>query len=144
MLIYIKYMAENNFLNEYIGGVIKLQRTKKDLTQSKLGDLLGVSFQQVQKYENGKNQTPIEKLYQMVKIFECGISDFFPNSLQKKKSSLKAAEAKNDTFFNEEDADSIELVILRKLINEIPKESRKQYIKAAKALATSFKKEAIK
>lgn len=48
-----------------IGRKIKLFRQKAGLTQEKLAEILGVTFQQVQNYENGKNKLNTDKLQQV-------------------------------------------------------------------------------
>ena len=42
-------------IDKKIGSVIRMRRLKLGLTQADLGNALGVSFQQIQKYENGAN-----------------------------------------------------------------------------------------
>ena len=48
----------NNYdeINEYIGNQIKFRRRSLGITQEELSSYLGVTFQQIQKYENGKNR----------------------------------------------------------------------------------------
>ena len=42
-------------VDKKIGSVIRMQRVKVGMSQTELGDALGVTFQQIQKYELGKN-----------------------------------------------------------------------------------------
>ena len=42
-------------VNKTIGSVIRMQRVKLGISQAELGNALGVTFQQIQKYENGTN-----------------------------------------------------------------------------------------
>ncbi len=51
-----------------IGERLKLFRVMKKVSQSVAGEQVGVTFQQIQKYEGGTNRTPISKLY-MLAIF---------------------------------------------------------------------------
>ena len=52
------YSIEN--FNAKIGKIIRGHRVIKKMTQKDLGDLVGVTFQQIQKYENGKNRVSLE------------------------------------------------------------------------------------
>lgn len=52
-------------------------RLQSGLTQQQVGAFLDVSYQQIQKYEKGKNKIPIDKLYLLAQIYELSIDDFF-------------------------------------------------------------------
>jgi len=49
------------------------------MTQTGLGERLGITFQQIQKYESGKNRVSPSKLHRISEIFEVPISFFFPD-----------------------------------------------------------------
>ncbi len=72
-------MAERlpNPIDFIVGQNIRLQRLKKGLSQEALADRLGLTFQQVQKYEKGVNRTSASRLAQMASIFGVGITAFF-------------------------------------------------------------------
>jgi transcriptional regulator with XRE-family HTH domain len=54
-------------INELIGRHIRFHRLRKGMSQSKLGKSLGVSFQQVQKYERGANRVPSSSLIRIAR-----------------------------------------------------------------------------
>jgi transcriptional regulator with XRE-family HTH domain len=54
-----------------------MRRLMLDMSQTKLGDDLGVTFQQVQKYENGTNRISASRLHQISHILQVPISFFF-------------------------------------------------------------------
>ncbi len=58
-----------------IGQRIKIQRRAKGLSQDALGDQLGISFQQVQKYEQGVNRVGAARLKQISRILEVSTDD---------------------------------------------------------------------
>jgi len=64
-------------IDRYIGKKIKLKRIQLRLSQANLGNFLGVSFQQIQKYESGSNRIPVSRLYKLVKVFNLGLDYFF-------------------------------------------------------------------
>jgi transcriptional regulator with XRE-family HTH domain len=45
----------DHLIDKKIGSVIRMQRVKLGMSQMELGEALGVTFQQIQKYENGRN-----------------------------------------------------------------------------------------
>ncbi len=56
---------------------LKKVRLENGLTQTDLANKLGVTFQQVQKYENGKNRISAGKLFIAAHILGCGLGDLY-------------------------------------------------------------------
>ena len=54
-----------------------MRRKLLGMNQTKLGDALGMSFQQVQKYENGKNRISASRLYDLPQVLDVSIEHFF-------------------------------------------------------------------
>ena len=65
-------------IDEHVGKKLRHFRTLTNMTQTQLAEGLGVSFQQVQKYETGSNRVSASKLYEAAKLMKVPISDFFP------------------------------------------------------------------
>ncbi len=57
--------------------VARLRRTLLGMSQTDIADALGLTFQQVQKYENGKNRISASRLYQLSLIFGVPVAYFF-------------------------------------------------------------------
>ena len=64
-------------IDKVIGRNIRIHRLARKMSQTELGDQLGVSFQQVQKYENGTNRVGSGRLYQIAAILGVHVSTFF-------------------------------------------------------------------
>jgi transcriptional regulator with XRE-family HTH domain len=62
----------------YVGGRVRALRQVKGMSQTDLGKELGVTFQQVQKYEKGTNRLSAGRLSQMAELFGVAISAFYP------------------------------------------------------------------
>ena len=60
-----------------VGAKIKRLRKKAGVSQSDLARILGLSFQQVQKYESGDNRVSASRLYEMAQILNATPGDFF-------------------------------------------------------------------
>lgn len=60
-----------------IGARIKERRRAAGLSQEKLGVALGVTFQQVQKFENGKNRIAASQLFTVAGALGVEVADFF-------------------------------------------------------------------
>ena len=77
-------------IDVHVGGRVRLRRMLVGMSQEKLGDLLGLTFQQVQKYEKGANRIGAGRLYQIARILDVPVQFFFddmPQSAAPAKSS---------------------------------------------------------
>jgi transcriptional regulator with XRE-family HTH domain len=66
-----------NAVDEHIGKRVKARRLVIDLSQEKLADLVGVTFQQIQKYENGVNRIAASRLWEMARALGVSVSYFY-------------------------------------------------------------------
>lgn len=62
-----------------IGRLIKRFRFRKGLSQMGLAELIGVSYQQIQKYESGKSSISIERLFDIAEALDIPVTRFFPS-----------------------------------------------------------------
>src|SRR5688572_10552416 len=60
-----------------VGKRIRARRRELGLSQAKLGDLIGVTFQQVQKYEQGTNRISASRLGRVADVLQVRVNDFF-------------------------------------------------------------------
>lgn len=72
----MEYRVESIDLDSFIGRKVKKKRSELGMSQGKLGRFLGVSFQQIQKYENGKNRISASTLLQISRILGVDFSYF--------------------------------------------------------------------
>jgi transcriptional regulator with XRE-family HTH domain len=71
-----------NPIDVHVGSRLKLRRTMIGMTQEKLGEQLGVTFQQVQKYEKGVNRIGASRLQEISRILDVPVSFFFEDVRQ--------------------------------------------------------------
>jgi transcriptional regulator with XRE-family HTH domain len=64
-------------IDKKIGWVIRMHRVKSGMSQSELGKALGVSFQQIQKYENGKNAIVSSRIADLCQALEITPNELF-------------------------------------------------------------------
>jgi len=64
-------------IDAHVGGRIRLRRTMMGMSQERLGEALGLTFQQVQKYERGVNRVGASRLFDLSRILDVPISFFF-------------------------------------------------------------------
>lgn len=60
-----------------IGGLIRDRRAAAGLTQAELGKAIGVTFQQVQKYERGVNRVSAAALLKVADALQCNVADLY-------------------------------------------------------------------
>ncbi len=63
----------------HVGARIRLRRTLLGMSQERLGDALGLTFQQVQKYERGVNRVGASRLFDLSRILDVPINFFYEN-----------------------------------------------------------------
>ena len=66
-----------NPIDVHVGSRVRLRRTLLGMSQEKLGEALGLTFQQVQKYERGANRVGASRLYDLSRVLDVPVSYFF-------------------------------------------------------------------
>lgn len=66
-----------NPIDRHVGSRVRMRRMMLSMSQEKLGDALGLTFQQVQKYEKGANRIGASRLQQISGILQVPVSFFF-------------------------------------------------------------------
>ncbi len=64
-------------IDSHVGTRVRLRRTLLGMSQEKLGEALGLTFQQVQKYERGVNRIGASRLFDLARVLDVPISFFF-------------------------------------------------------------------
>ena len=68
---------KNHAVDRHLGARVRFARIEKRISQGALGEQLGISFQQVQKYELGKDRISASQLMNIARILDKDISFFF-------------------------------------------------------------------
>ncbi len=66
-----------NPIDKHVGSRVRMRRMMLSMSQEKLGDALGLTFQQVQKYEKGTNRIGASRLQQISNILQVPVAFFF-------------------------------------------------------------------
>ncbi len=81
----------------HVGGRLRIRRTLLGLSQTALGEALGLTFQQVQKYERGANRMGSSRLYDLARVLDVPIKYFFddmPTAVAASSPTLGGGRAK--------------------------------------------------
>ena len=110
----------------HVGRKIREARVLKDLSQTALATKVGITFQQLQKYENAHNRVSCSRLYAIAQVLEVPVQAFFAGA--------------SDTMHQEPDFESFDVPVgipldLATAYSRLTPDLRRNLSKAAKALA---------
>lgn len=80
-----------NPIDVHVGSRVRLRRTLLGMSQEKLGEAIGLTFQQVQKYERGTNRIGASRLFDLSRVLDVPVSFFFDDMADSMKASSPAA-----------------------------------------------------
>jgi transcriptional regulator with XRE-family HTH domain len=121
-----------NEIDNHIGQKLKFRRLMIGKTLDDIGKIVGVSFQQIQKYERGQNSVSCSRLFNLAQVLKVDPSYFF-EELVSKTTSLNDSSASFDYKVNGNDKELINLI---KSYNGIQDSTvRKKIIDLAKSLS---------
>lgn len=86
-----------NSIDAYVGSRVRMQRLVRGMSQEKLGEQLGVTFQQVQKYEKGTNRIGASRLQHIASVLGVPVSFFFQQESNEPLSLDGVGEFTNQT-----------------------------------------------
>lgn len=72
-----KTPGQPNPIDIHVGARLRQRRTLLGMSQGKLGDTVGLTFQQIQKYERGANRIGASRLYDLSRVLDVSIAYFF-------------------------------------------------------------------
>lgn len=83
----------------HVGQRLRQRRTLLGMSQDKLGEAVGLTFQQIQKYERGANRIGASRLYQLSQVLDVAVSYFFeemPGEVQKTRGDYASQDTDID------------------------------------------------
>lgn len=129
-----------NPIDVHVGARLRLRRTLLGMSQEKLGQAIGLTFQQVQKYERGANRIGASRLFELSRVLDVPVSFFFDDM------PVDAMSKGGRTGHSAEDGDGLELdpmakretlELVRAYYRITDPGVRKKVFELAKALARS-------
>jgi len=109
-------------IDTVVGQRIKARRQALKLTQTQLAEKIGVTFQQVQKYENGTNRVSAARLWNIAEAFEVPITFFFDSI-----DGTLTEDGKNDVFA---DRGAMELIDLYTRLTDAQKQAVLSFLRS--------------
>ena len=90
-----------NPMDVHVGGRVRMRRMLLGMSQEKLGEQLGLTFQQVQKYEKGVNRIGASRLFELAKVLGVPVQFFYdeaPSGAMGNTPVLGFAERANESY----------------------------------------------
>ena len=90
-----------NPIDKHVGSRVRMRRMMLAIVQEKLGDALGLTFQQVQKYEKGTNRIGASRLQHISQILQVPVAFFFEGSPDMQASSDGMKDAPSAAYISD-------------------------------------------
>lgn len=81
-------------VDQYVGARVRERRILIRMTQTELGERLNITFQQIQKYEEGVNRISAGRLYEIAEIMGVDFSYFFADAPKPSSATAETSEAR--------------------------------------------------
>ena len=102
--------GQPNPIDVHVGKRIRLRRTLLGFSQEKLAAMLGLTFQQVQKYERGNNRVGASRLWDISNVLNVPVSFFFEDmDSEVARQSPRTFSAPESSLYLEEHRDDIDM-----------------------------------
>ena len=125
-----------NPIDIHVGSRIRLRRTMLGMSQEKLGESLGITFQQIQKYEKGTNRVGASRLQNISNILNVPVSFFFEDAPGDSGTTASGfAEASSSNYVVDFLSSSEGLQLNRAFVKISDAKVRRKIVELVKALA---------
>jgi transcriptional regulator with XRE-family HTH domain len=102
-----------NPVDKYVGSRVRMRRIMLGMSQEKLGDALGLTFQQIQKYEKGTNRVGASRIQQISEILQIPVSFLFEGGPSTTTGAEGGGEGTSPTYVSDFLATSEGLALTR-------------------------------
>jgi transcriptional regulator with XRE-family HTH domain len=127
-----------NPIDKHVGSRVRMRRMMLGMSQEKLGDALGLTFQQVQKYEKGTNRIGASRLQQISEILQVPVSFFFegvPAAPGASEAAPGMAEAPSPAYVSDFLATSDGLALTKAFVQIKDSRLRRRIVDLVEAIA---------
>lgn len=137
----VKKKGRATFIDENVGSKLRQRRSLMGLSQEKLAEQVGLTFQQIQKYENGTNRVSASRLFEFSQVLDIPVGFFFEQGANESAQAAGFGEDEQESFEGPDDVlhrkETLELIRVYYSIRD-PK-IRKDLFKLVKSMAENLK-----
>ncbi len=125
-----------NPIDIHVGSRVRLRRMLLSMSQEKLGDQMGLTFQQIQKYEKGTNRIGASRLYHISQILDVPVQFFFDDApLSVNQGADGMSEPKMENFLYEFISTRDGLELIRAFVSIADPKVRKRVVDLVRTLS---------
>lgn len=124
-----------NPIDKHVGSRVRMRRMMVGMSQEKLGESLGITFQQIQKYEKGTNRIGASRLQQISIVLGVPVAFFFEGAPTLLPNDEGFSEAASPTFVNDFLATSDGLALTRSFMRITDSKVRRRIVDLVSAIA---------
>ena len=124
-----------NPIDIHVGSRVRLRRMMLGMSQEKLGEQLGITFQQIQKYEKGTNRIGASRLQHIAAVLNVPVSFFFEDAPGPKPGSDGFEESSSSSYVVDFLSSSEGLQLNKAFVRIKEPQVRKRVVDLVKALA---------
>lgn len=133
-------MSTPDPIDIHVGSRVRMRRTLLGMSQEKLGNALGLTFQQIQKYERGANRIGSSRLYKLSHILDVPVGYFFEDmQTETVRRARGLSDTNPETFEQDQLAKRETLELVRAYYKISDPKVRKKTFELVKAVAQSGK-----
>ena len=125
-----------NPVDKYVGSRVRMRRIMLGMSQEKLGESLGLTFQQVQKYEKGTNRIGASRLQQIAEILQVPVSFLFEGGPAGPNALAGFSEAQSPTYVSDFLATSEGLALTRAFTRITDAKLRRSIVELVEQMAS--------
>jgi transcriptional regulator with XRE-family HTH domain len=125
-----------NPVDKYVGSRVRMRRIMLGMSQEKLGEALGLTFQQVQKYEKGTNRVGASRIQQISEILQVPVSFLFEGGPSGTPSTGGFSEGTSPAYVSDFLATSEGLALTRAFTRITDAKLRRSIVEMVEQIAT--------
>lgn len=124
-----------NPVDKHVGSRVRMRRMMVGMSQEKLGESLGITFQQIQKYEKGTNRIGASRLQNISQVLSVPVAFFFEGAPSMNAESGGFAEDASPAYVSDFLASSEGLALTRAFLKIADAKVRRRIVDLVEALA---------
>ena len=125
-----------NSTDKYVGSRVRMRRMMLGMSQEKLADALGLTFQQVQKYEKGTNRISASRLQAISQILDAPVHFFFEGAPQMGKGTHGLGESPSPAYVTDFLTTSDGLALVKAFVKIKDAGLRRSIVRMVEAITT--------
>lgn len=124
-----------NPIDKHVGSRVRMRRMMVNMSQEKLGEKLGITFQQIQKYEKGTNRIGASRLQQIANVLGVPVGFFFEGAPVPDGSAKGFSEAASPAYVSDFLATSDGLALTKAFMKVTDSKVRRRIVDLVEAMA---------